>query len=158
MPSVESTRFGAFEVADEAVLVFPRSIVGFSESRRYALVARSPDDPFFWLHSLDEAAVAFPVTDPWAFHPDFALEIDDEDVELLDAPRAESLLVLAIVAVGADASEATINLLAPVAINLERRVAAQVLNRLEASARAPLFGAGAVTPRAGEVEALTLIP
>ena len=157
MATVNSTRFGTFEVAEGAVLDFPQGMVGFPSSRRYALVAREAEDLFFWLHSLDEPAVAFPVADPWAFHPSYELEIGDPDLELLGASEPDQLALLAVVAVGSDPADAAINLLAPVAVNLERRVGAQVLNRLEAPARAPLFAAGA-EPRPAAVAAVTVLP
>ena len=159
MPTIESTRFGTLELADEGVVAFPQGMVGFPASRRYALVARRPDDVFVWLHSLDEPDVAFPVADPWAFHAEFAVELGDEELALVEADRREQLVMLAVVAVGDDPASATINLLAPVAINLERRLGAQVLNRLEASPRAPLFAGEAEEPRPpAAAGAVTVLP
>ncbi len=159
MPTIESTRFGPFDIADDAALTFPTGMVGFPCSRRYALVTERPGDPFFWLHSLDEPELAFPVTDPWAFHPGYELELGDEDLALLEVGERKDVAVFAVVSVGSDPTQATINLLAPVAINLRRRLGAQVLNRIDSSARAPLFAGDVGAPRPpAETPALTVLP
>ena len=54
--TVESTRFGTFEVEDGHVLTFPDGLPGLP-GERYALVARDENQPFFWLHSVDHADV-----------------------------------------------------------------------------------------------------
>src|SRR5918997_1703974 len=116
---IQSTRFGGLEVAEEALLRFPRGLAGFPASTRYALVARSPQDPFQWLHSADEPAVAFPLTHPPAFHPDYALEIGNDHRPLLETPDAETLALSGACGLAANPAASTINLLAPVVVNLE---------------------------------------
>lgn len=156
---IESTRFGAFDVADGALLRFPRGLAGFPGSTRYALVAHSPEDPFYWLHSADEPAVAFPVTDPWAFHPEYQLEIGDEDLALLETSDPADLAFFGVVAIAPDPAASTINLLAPVVVNLERQLGAQVLNQVEASPHAPLFAGEVAEPRSpAKAGAITLLP
>ena len=63
---IGSTRFGEVEVRDDAVLEFPDGLIGLPGTR-YALLGDAPDSPFFWLHSVDHADVAVPVTNPWLF-------------------------------------------------------------------------------------------
>jgi flagellar assembly factor FliW len=90
------------------------------------------------LRSLDEPPVRFLVIAPLPFFPDYAPEIDDDTLDLLDVHDADRLLVLLVVSAGASAAEATVNLLAPIVVDRVSRRAAQVLLREEFSLRAPL--------------------
>jgi flagellar assembly factor FliW len=63
---IESTRFGSLDIRDDAVLEFPDGLPGLP-GERWALVSKDNDSPFFWLHSVDHADVALPVTSPWLF-------------------------------------------------------------------------------------------
>src|SRR4051794_39779031 len=79
MPTtIDSTRFGLLEVPDEAVLEFPHGLIGLGGSR-YTLIAREESAPFLWLHSLEDASLAIPVTNPWHFFASFEVEISDAE-------------------------------------------------------------------------------
>ena len=62
----KSTRFGTFEVNDDAILNFPDGLYGFEQETRFALLpfASNIDSPLEWLHSL--MAKASPSTTTFA--------------------------------------------------------------------------------------------
>ena len=76
----ESTRFGTLEIAADAVIEFPAGLIGLGGSR-YALVSAEPRAPFHWLHSVEDADLALPVTNPWLFFGDYAVELSDADTD-----------------------------------------------------------------------------
>jgi len=76
--TVQSTRFGTLEIEAEAVLTFPRGLIGLGGSR-YALLNTDADSPFSWLHSVDDPDLALPVTRPWQFFPDYEVVLPDLD-------------------------------------------------------------------------------
>jgi hypothetical protein len=67
----ESSRFGTVEIAADAVIEFPSGLIGLGGSR-FALVSADADGAFHWLHSLEDASLALPVTNPWLFFGDYA--------------------------------------------------------------------------------------
>ena len=71
--TLRSTRFGELEVPAEAVIEFPNGLIGLGGSR-YTLLARSDEAMFVWLHSVDDPAIAIPLTHPWKFFADYAVE------------------------------------------------------------------------------------
>ena len=75
--TLQSTRFGEVEIPDEAVIDFPLGLIGLGGSR-YTLLARSDDAAFVWLHSLDDPALALPLTNPWRFFDSYEVEIADD--------------------------------------------------------------------------------
>ena len=70
-------RFGELEVPAEAVIEFPNGLIGLGGTR-YALLARSEDSAFVWLHSIDDPALAIPRHQPVAFFADYDVELSDE--------------------------------------------------------------------------------
>jgi flagellar assembly factor FliW len=78
--TLNSTRFGDVEIADDAVIEFADGLIGLGGTR-YALLATSADTAFLWLHSLDHGGLALPVTNPHHFFPEFRLEMLVEDAE-----------------------------------------------------------------------------
>ena len=79
---IDSTRFGRFEVEDDLLLTFPDGLIGLP-GNRYVLVAQSETAPFYWLHSVDHAQVALPVTNPWLFTSDYEVRMPEEDARRL---------------------------------------------------------------------------
>ena len=136
MPTVivESSRFGTLEVEDGAIIEFPTGLIGL-ESTRWTVVGEITDGPFQWLHSIDDPSLALPVTTPWAFFADYEVELSDADTAKLGADQAT---VLVTVRAGAELSDFSANLRAPILIAEGR--GHQLINEVaDAPVRAALF-------------------
>jgi len=134
-----STRFGAVDIDPATMIVFENGLVGLGGTR-YALLATDPDAPFYWLHSLDDPALALPVTDPRRFFADFDLELAPPDAERLAGADPAQVEVYVTVCVSPALGETVANLRAPLVIHAHR--GAQVINQAPGMAlRAPLFPA-----------------
>ena len=146
MTHIESTRFGTIEVTPESVLEFPHGLIGLGGSR-YVLVAPETDSVFFWLHSADDPSLALPVTRPWNFFSDYAVELSDRSAADLGFADDAEPDVWVTVRAGETLEEFSANLKAPILVC--DGLAHQVINEAEGvSVRAPLFAA---TPVAGAV-------
>ena len=82
----ESSRFGTLEIAADAVIEFPAGLIGLGGSR-FALVSADTEGAFHWLHSVEDPSLALPVTNPWLFFGDYAVELSDEDTRRSPARR-----------------------------------------------------------------------
>lgn len=94
---VRTTRFGIVQIAEDKVIEFPKGLLGFSQYKRYCLLEPGEDSCFFWLQSTDEPSLAFVVTDPSFFVPDYSVPIRPEQMEELDMSRLEDAQVFVIV-------------------------------------------------------------
>ncbi|HVQ93263.1 MAG TPA: flagellar assembly protein FliW [Mycobacteriales bacterium] len=126
------------ETDDLPIIQFVRPVPGFPEHFRYVLTRVADDGLLYVLRSLDDPSVRFLVIAPIPFFPDYAPEIDDDTLDLLDVHAADRLVVLLVVSAGTSAAEATVNLLAPIVVDRVSRRAAQVLLHEEFPLRAPL--------------------
>jgi len=135
--NIDSTRFGAIEVPDEAVLEFPNGLIGLGGTR-YTLIAREESAPFLWLHSLDEASLAIPVTNPWFFFSSYAVEISDSEAQRIGVSDPSEADVYVTVRASESIEDFRANLRAPILVAGGR--GHQVINEAPGtSVRAPLF-------------------
>ena len=135
---VQSTRFGEIDVDDASVIEFPSGLIGLGGSR-YALVSTDEESAFRWLQSLDDPALALPVTNPFGFFADYAVDLSDTDTTRVGADDPSAVDVWVVVRAAADAAEVTANLKAPIVVHEGRGF--QVINEAPgADVRTPLFG------------------
>ncbi len=120
------TKFGTITVQEDKIIHFPRGILGFADYRRYILVERE-DSIFSFLQSVDEPGLSFVVIMPELVRADYAVELSDEEIELLQISSPEDGKVFGIVTIPENVAEMTVNLQAPVVINTKERLGAQLI-------------------------------
>jgi flagellar assembly factor FliW len=143
--TVHSTRFGTLEIETEAVLSFPRGLIGLGGSR-YALLTTDPDSPFSWLHSVEDPDLALPVTRPEQFFPGYEVVVSDAEADALGLGGETPTDIWVTVRAAADIADFTVNLRAPIVVTTtaDGSAAFQVINELpELDVRTPLFAASA---------------
>lgn len=122
---VRTTRFGVLEVAQDRVISFPKGLLGFPRHTRYCLLEPGDDSCFFWLQSLDEPSLAFVVTDPALFVPDYSVPIRPEQMEDLAMTGLEDAQVFCIV--NKLDGQLTGNLQGPLVVNTLTRTGEQMV-------------------------------
>jgi flagellar assembly factor FliW len=144
---IESTRFGQLSVDDDRIITLPRGLLGFPNHMRYALIQTGQENYFFWLQSVDEPSLAFVVTDPSIFFKDYDVPIREEtqaDLQLSD-PRHVQVFVIC----NKVDDWLTGNLLGPIVVNAQNRLAQQVvLTEKKWTTRQPLLKLQAEVPLA----------
>lgn len=133
---IDHERFGRVEIPEGDVLGFD-GLPGFADARRFALLRHDRDSAFLWLVSLDRAELAFVVTDPCQFFPDYAPKLSRPQLGAVEAEAREGIELYAIVTV--QEGSTTLNLAAPVLVNASARRGAQViLDQSHHTTREPL--------------------
>jgi flagellar assembly factor FliW len=138
---IQTSRFGRLEVDDERIMTFPKGLLGFPDRTRFALIQTSEENYFFWLQCVDDAALAFVITDPTTFFKDYEVPLREElQSELnLNDPAAAQVFVIC----NKVGEWLTGNLLGPIVVNVENRVAQQVvLTEKKWTTRQPLMRLG----------------
>ena len=146
---VRTTRFGTVNIADDRVITFPKGLLGFGSFTRYCLLEPAEDACFFWLQSLEEPSLAFVVTDPAFFIPDFSVPIRPEQMSELGLSSLGDAQVFVIV--NKVDQTLTANLQGPLVINTLNRQGEQfVLAEKRWTTRHPLItlGKGVQAPKA----------
>ncbi|MBX3378206.1 MAG: flagellar assembly protein FliW [Phycisphaeraceae bacterium] len=138
---VRTTRFGVVQIAEDRVITFPKGLLGFSQCKRYCLLEPGEDACFFWLQSLEEPGLAFVVTDPSLFVPDYSVPIRPEQMADMKMDKLEDAQVFVIV--NKVEQQLTGNLQGPLVINTVTREGEQmVLAEKRWTTRHPLLRVG----------------
>lgn len=134
---LESTRFGTLEVPSEAIVEFPNGLIGLG-GHRYALLARSDESTFVWLHSLEDPELALPLTNPWRFFNSYEVELSDDEADRIGVSDTDDTAVYVTVRAADSLEDFSANLRAPILIADGH--GHQVINQApDAPVRAPLF-------------------
>lgn len=125
--TIITRQFGPIDYAEEAVISFPEGLLGFEQMHRFLLIDQPEIEPLRWLQSIDEPQIAFTVMEPELVWPDFRVRLASSDRETLGlSPEAEPL-VLVLVTVPKDPADMTANLLGPLVLHRENRLARQLV-------------------------------
>jgi flagellar assembly factor FliW len=122
---VRTTRFGVIEIAPDRAISFPKGLLGFPRQTRFCLLEPGDDSCFFWLQSLDEPGLAFVVTDPALFVPEYSVPIRPEQMEDLGLSKLEDAQVFCIV--NKLDGQLTGNLQGPLVVNTLTRTGEQMV-------------------------------
>lgn len=142
-----SSRFGRLSVDDDRIINFPNGLLGFPDHRQFALIQTSQENYFFWLQSVEDSTLAFVVTDPSIFFKDYEVPVREETREELSVSDDGS--VQAFVICNKVGEWLTGNLLGPIVVNTENRLAQQVvLTEKKWTTRQPLLKLHADVPLA----------
>jgi flagellar assembly factor FliW len=132
-------RFGECSYLESEVIEFPWGLPGFGQLRQFVVLQVNGQEGFIWLQSLDDLNVALPLADPWSIFEDYDPHLPQYAKVALSLEHAEDFIILCVVVVTKNAEEMTMNLLAPVVVNLKTRIGRQVmLESSDYSVRAPI--------------------
>lgn len=126
---VNTTRFGPVAIEREDLIQFPSGLPGLEDCQAWVLLADAHNEALGWLQSTSHPEVAMAVVSPRRFVPGYQLRVSSSELSplALDDVREAQVLVI----VGKHDDEITLNLKAPVVINLERSVGRQVINNAD---------------------------
>jgi flagellar assembly factor FliW len=124
-----TSRFGAVDIRPEDILLFSRGVIGFEDHRHWVLLADGSNDAVAWLQSLSDEAVALPLVSPRRFVPGYRVQITRNQLTPLELAVLDHAFVLVVLSY--HQGTPTINLRAPVVVNLDRRIGRQLLTNTE---------------------------
>jgi len=122
---IHTTRFASIEIEPDDILFFRNGLVGFEDCRHWVLLADSENSAVAWLQSMQHSDVALPVVSPRRFVSGYQVRLEPADVDILQLAEVEQAFVLSVVS--RNEETLTLNLRAPLVINLDRRIGSQVI-------------------------------
>jgi flagellar assembly factor FliW len=108
----------------------PNGMFGFPDQKRFVVLEHRNDSPFFWYQSLDDPNLAFVITSPYLFKPDYTLDVDKAVKEMSwnGVEKQNSLDIYIVVNIPKGAPhKMTANLVGPILVNTKIHEAVQIV-------------------------------
>ncbi|MBU5349287.1 flagellar assembly protein FliW [Paenibacillus lautus] len=124
---VNTKRFGEIKLIDneKQIITFTSPILGFSNLSSY-IVFQEESGPFEYLQSIEDEDLTFIIVDPFIFFSDYEFQLDSHWIDALEIKNDLDVSVRVIVTVRS-ANDITCNLKAPLIMNKQNNLAAQVV-------------------------------
>jgi flagellar assembly factor FliW len=119
--------FGEVKVKDEEVIHFTKPILGFDDCRQYLLMENESIFPTFWLQSINNPNLAFPVVSPFSVDENYSINLQTLDLDDINLKSVDDALVLTLMVVPQTLSSIRTNLRAPIIYNPEKKIAKQLI-------------------------------
>lgn len=141
--NIETLRFGRVTINPDSILSFDEGLLGFEELKRYTIILSDATEPIQWLQSVDDPTISLPIVNPFLIKPDYELDVDDAELHSIGMPTVEDILVVNAIVLPEDLQKSTVNLSAPILINVRTKQGRQiVMEYSQANAiRYPAFSA-----------------
>ena len=137
---INTTRFGQIQLNTEDIITFPEGLLGFQDLRQFVLLDDPNDDIFAWLQSCELPSVAFPVLEPEIFGQYYNVNLTKNESELLKLSAEQKPTFMNIITIPDDPTQMTANVKAPIAFNMQQKIARQcVLQDNNLAIREPIF-------------------
>lgn len=117
---IQTAHFGEIEYDDKKIVSFEKGLPGLEEDTQFALLTHENSAPICWMQSLNRPQVALPVLNPFLICPTYEFCIADSDISELGIGDVQDVCILNVLVIPRGNSEQmTINLAAPVIINMK---------------------------------------
>ena len=141
MRKVQTSRFGELDIEEERVVHFKDGIPAFEDEHEFIILPYDEESPYYFMQSLKTPELAFLMTVPFLFFPDYTFEIDDETIAELDIKSEDEISYYSLVTIpNYSLRYMTTNLLAPIILNTANMRAKQlVLEKTDYTTKERLF-------------------
>ena len=128
MRKVSTSRFGEIEVDEKKIVHFKDGIPAFEEEHEFVILPYEEDSPYYFMQSVNSPDLAFLLTIPFLFFPDYMFEIDESTVDELEIKNSDAVFYYSMITIpNGSIRYMTANLLAPIVLNSDNMQAKQVV-------------------------------
>lgn len=124
---ITTAYLGEVEINPSEIIQFEHGIPGFEEEKEFVQLPLSGESVFQALQSVNTKDLAFIITTPYATVDDYSFELDESVIKALDIKSNKEVAVFVIVSLKDTLETSTVNLKAPIVLNMENRKAKQII-------------------------------
>lgn len=126
--NINAKYFGDVSYEDSDIIQIGNGLIGFDSYTKYLPLSFHEDNDFMIsLQSLEEESLSFILMDPFQLFPEYAPVLTEQDIEELKINSQEDIVFYVICVIRDTTASSTVNLKAPLVINLTNRKAKQVI-------------------------------
>lgn len=136
---IQTQLFGEIEIEQEKIITFEQGLPGFEQARGFVFLPL--EDSMFTIMQSADSELHFVTLNPFMVFPDYDFDLSQSDMDYLGINREKDILVYNIVVIHQEFGKSTVNMQAPIVLNLGTNKGKQiVLNQYKM--KQPLFPDG----------------
>jgi len=124
---IVSGKLGEIEYTDNDIITLSAPILGFPDLNDFILISNDKSYPFLWFQSVQDKDICFILVEPEIFFADYKPQLNKREYKILNIEEDKELKTFGIVVVPDQPKNATVNLRAPLVVNMEKKLAKQVI-------------------------------
>lgn len=130
---------GKITYDEDEIINFEKSIPGFNDIKRFIL-KEIEGSSFKLLQSIDDVTVGFVVISPFEVEENYEINLSEEVIKTLEIKEATDVLLYSLVTLNSKVEKITVNLKAPVVINVNNKKAEQfIIDKAKYKIKHPLM-------------------
>lgn len=118
---------GVKEYEEKDILSFKKGLPGFEGLNKFIIFPVEDNEIFSILHSLEDDSVGLVVVSPFYVIKNYEFKLEDEKIDELKIESPEDVLVLNTVTLNSAIEKITVNLKAPIIINIKNKLGEQII-------------------------------
>ena len=118
---------GQKEYNEEDIIIFEKGLPGFEDNKKYIIFELEDNEFFNILHSVDDPTLGFIVVSPFSVVENYELVLNDDKIMELQVEKPEDVLLMNIVTLNSSIENITVNLQAPIVINIKCKLGEQII-------------------------------
>jgi flagellar assembly factor FliW len=129
---------------EKDIITFRKGIPGFQNLKKFIIFTAEENKLFYILQSIEDLSVGIVLISPFNVIKGYEFKLDDAKLEELNIKSQEDVIVLNTVTLNSKLENITVNLKAPLVININEKIGEQIiLDNEDYSIKYPLFKEGA---------------
>ncbi|UOQ94397.1 flagellar assembly protein FliW [Halobacillus shinanisalinarum] len=124
---IETKYFGIVEVEENEKIRFEQGLPGFEGYRSFVLLPVDETGVYYALQSCEEPSVSLIVVSPYLFYKAYEFELGEQMQLDLGIGKPDDVVVYSVVTLREPFKESTINLQAPIIVNVNNGKAKQLI-------------------------------
>ncbi|NFV12928.1 flagellar assembly protein FliW [Clostridium sporogenes] len=131
---------GCIEYEEKDVINFEKGIPGFEKLKKFIMFPVEDNKIFSVLQSIENEDIGIIVTSPFNIKKAYEVQLNEEQIKNLKLQDEKDALVLSTVTLNSDINKITVNLRAPIVINIKEKIGEQIIvNNDKYRVKHPLF-------------------
>ena len=122
-----SRYYGEREYEEKDIITFEKGLPGFRELKKFIIFPVEENKVFNMLHSIDNMEIGLVIVSPFYVMKEYEFELSDEKIDELSVEKENDINVYTTVCLNKDIKNITVNLKAPIVINIKENKGEQLI-------------------------------
>lgn len=122
-----TTYNGEISYEEKDIITIKKGIPGFKGLTKFVILDVEDNDVFKLIHSLEDPSLGLIILSPFDVVEDYEIKLNEEVIAELQIEKEQDVVLYSIVTLNSESSKITANLMAPIVINIEKKLGQQVI-------------------------------